>query len=125
MDDYWSYIGVGTSCFVLGWVISHWYCIRTFGDILEYFGITVDDLENMKIEELLVKKEDECDENEVAITVETVNGQLYAYTKENPRFLAQGRNREELINALGEKLSDATILISEGDEGFEIMTVEN
>jgi len=125
MDDYWSYIGVGTSCFVLGWVISHWYCIRTFGDILEYFGITVDDLENMKIEELLVKKEDEPDETEVAITVETVNGQLYAYTKENPRFLAQGRNREELINALGEKLSDVTILISEGDEGFELMTTEN
>jgi len=125
MDDYWSYIGVGTSCFVLGWVISHWYCIRTFGDILEYFGITVDDLENMKIEELLVKKGDESDETEVAITVETVNGQLYAYTKENPRFLAQGRNREELINALGEKLSDATILISEGDEGFELMTTEN
>jgi hypothetical protein len=125
MDDYWSYIGVGTSCFVLGWVISHWYCIRTFGDILEYFGITVDDLENMKIEELLAKKEDEPDETEVAITVETVNGQLYAYTKENPRFLAQGRNREELINALGEKLSDVTILISEGDEGFELMTTEN
>jgi hypothetical protein len=125
MDDYWSYIGVGTSCFVLGWVISHWYCIRTFGDILEYFGITVDDLENMKIEELLAKKEDEHDETEVAITVETVNGQLYAYTKENPRFLAQGRNREELITALGEKLSDATILISEGDEGFELMTTEN
>jgi len=125
MDDYWSYIGVGTSCFVLGWVISHWYCIRTFGDILEYFGITVDDLENMKIEELLVKKGDESDETEVAITVETVNGQLYAYTKENPRFLAQGRNREELINALGEKLSDVTILISEGDEGFELMTTEN
>jgi molybdopterin converting factor small subunit len=125
MDDYWSYIGVGVSCFVLGWVISHWYCIRTFGDILDYFGITVDDLENMNLEELLVDQEEESDENEVAITVEQVNGQLFAYTKENPRFLAQGRNREELITALGEKLSDVTILISEGDEGFEIMTVEN
>jgi hypothetical protein len=124
MDDYWSYIGVGTICFVLGWFISHWYCIRTFGDILEYFGITVDDLENMKIEELL-DNQGNSDETEVAITVETVNGQLYAYTKENPRFLAQGRNREELINALGEKLSDVTILISEGDEGFELMTTEN
>ena len=124
MDDYWTYIGVGTSCFVLGWVISHWYCIRTFGDILEYFGITVDDLENMKIEELL-DNQGNSDETEVAITVETVNGQLYAYTKENPRFLAQGRNREELITALGEKLSDVTILISEGDEGFELMTTEN
>lgn len=124
MDDYWSYIGVGTSCFVLGWVISHWYCIRTFGDILEYFGITVEDLENMKIEELL-DNQGNSDETEVAITVETVNGQLYAYTKENPRFLAQGRNREELITALGEKLSDVTILISEGDEGFELMTTEN
>jgi hypothetical protein len=124
MDDYWSYIGVGTSCFVLGWVISHWYCIRTFGDILDYFGITVDDLENMKIEELL-DNQGNSDETEVAITVETVNGQLYAYTKENPRFLAQGRNREELITALGEKLSDVTILISEGDEGFELMTTEN
>jgi hypothetical protein len=124
MDDYWSYIGVGVSCFVLGWVISHWYCIRTFGDILEYFGITVEDLENMKIEELL-DNQGNSDETEVAITVETVNGQLYAYTKENPRFLAQGRNREELITALGEKLSDVTILISEGDEGFELMTTEN
>jgi len=124
MDDYWSYIGVGTSCFVLGWVISHWYCIRTFGDILDYFGITVEDLENMKIEELL-DNQGNSDETEVAITVETVNGQLYAYTKENPRFLAQGRNREELITALGEKLSDVTILISEGDEGFELMTTEN
>ena len=125
MDDYWSYIGVGVSCFVLGWVISHWHCIRTFGDILDYFGITVEDLENMNLEELLVEKEEESDENEVSITVEQVNGQLFAYTKENPRFLAQGRNREELINALGEKLSDVTILISEGDEGFELMTAEN
>lgn len=123
MDDYWSYIGVGLGSFALGWGICHWHCIRTFSDILEYFGIGIEDLENMKLEE--VDEVDESDENEVAITVEQVNGQLFAYTKENPRFLAQGRNREELITALGVKLSDATILISEGDEGFEIMTVEN
>jgi hypothetical protein len=123
MDDYWSYIGVGLSSFVAGWVISHWYCIRTFGDILEYFGITIDDLENMKIEGLT--NTEQSDENEIAITVEQVNGQLYAYTKHNPRFLAQGGNREELITALGEKLNDATVLISEGDEGFELMTTEN
>jgi hypothetical protein len=76
----------------------------------------------MKIDYL---DEDVSSETEIAITVEQLNGNLYAYTKENPKFIAQGRNREELITALGQKLNDATILISEGDEGFEIMTVED
>lgn len=125
MDDYWSYIAVGVSSFVVGWVISHWYCIRTFGDILEYFGITTEDLENMKIEGFPIEHADESDENEVAITVEQVNGQLFAYTRENPRFLAQGRNREELLDALGQKLNNATILISEDDEGFHLMVTED
>jgi hypothetical protein len=122
MNDIWSYVAVSVVSFALGWCICHWHCIRTFGDILEYFGISIEDLENMKIDEL---DENVSSETEIAITVEQLNGNLYAYTKENPRFLAQGRDREELINALGQKLNDATILISEGDEGFEIMTVED
>jgi hypothetical protein len=125
MDDYWSYIAVGLGSFVLGWGICHWYCIRTFGDILEYFGITIADLENMKFDGFPIEHADESDENEVAITVEQVNGQLFAYTRENPRFLAQGRNREELLDALGQKLNNATILISEDDEGFHLMVTED
>lgn len=122
MNDIWSYVAVSVVSFALGWWICHWYCIRTFGDILEYFDISIEDLENMKIDYL---DENVSSETEIAITVEQLNGNLYAYTKENPKFLAQGRNREELITALGQKLNDATILISEGDEGFEIMTVED
>lgn len=114
------YVAVGVVCFIVGWSISYWSTVKTFAAILHYFGITNEDLESMNDD--LVRNITKPDETEVAITVEEVDGLLYAYTKENPRFLAQGRNREELLKALAAKLHDVTVLISEDDAGFHLLT---
>jgi hypothetical protein len=123
MSDVLSYVGVGVGSFVTGCVVAQAYSIHVFGEILEYFDISHDDLINMRH----VLRGDTVSEpsgREVAITVDDVDGTLYAYTKENPRFIAQGPNREALIISLGLALVNATILITEGDAGFAIMQPE-
>lgn len=98
----------------LGWHLSTRHHIQIFGDLLDALGVSPDELEKLKFD-------DDLDETTVAITVEKVGNNLYAYTKENPKFLAQGQTREELLKSLGEKLIDATVIIHEDDEGYEIM----
>lgn len=116
------YVAVGVVCFIIGWSISHWSTVKTFAAILHYFGITNEDLESMNDD--LVRNITKQDETTVAITVEEVDGMLYCYTKENPKFLAQGRNREELLKALAVKLHDVTVIISENDAGFHLLTTK-
>ena len=123
MSDVLSYVGVGVGSFVAGCVVAQAYSIHVFGEILEYFDISPDDLTNMR-RVLRGGTVPEPSDSEVAITVEDVDGTLYAYTKENPRFIAQGSNREALIISLGIALVNATILIAEGDAGFDIMQPE-
>lgn len=114
-DIVWYSISIVVVGFILGWKLSARHHMQIFGDILDALGVTESQLNAIRIDE------DGQEDKPIAITVEQVGGNLYAYTKENPRFLAQGTTPEELRQSLSERLLNADVIIYEDDAGYDVM----
>jgi len=51
----------------------------------------------------------------IDIKLETHNGMIYAFRKDNEEFLGQGENREQLITRLKEKLTQVRLVVAQED----------
>jgi hypothetical protein len=49
------------------------------------------------------------------ITIERVGNQFYCYDKQNNWFLAQGRDRDEIVERLKQQFPDRVIYVDGGD----------
>ena len=52
----------------------------------------------------------------IEIKVEKHSDTLYAFRKDNDAFLGQGSTREQLIEAMGQRLKNVRLIVVEGDE---------
>lgn len=112
--------------FYVGYKIAEAILLFTFKKVLEEFNIGAKELESIS-ERLGVEypknptaaAEDSEEEElpKVAIEVEQLGTTLYAYRKDNGRFLGQATSPEELIIRIGERLSNVKLIVSREDGG--------
>jgi hypothetical protein len=101
--------------FVVGAKVSHIWQQFVFTEILKDLGVTDQQLKN------LIKDAAETDDGDhlerLEIRIDEHQGQLYAYTLDDNRFLGQGKDRDELIDRLKLNLTNVRLIIQEENGG--------
>ena len=59
---------------------------------------------------------EEADLERIEIKVEKHSETLYAFRKDNDAFLGQGSTREQLIEAMGQRMKNVRLIVVEGNE---------
>lgn len=118
MMDIFTLIAVAVVAGLVGYRIADHLHKSVLADLLERAGVTPEKLEQVMAD---LKKEvegDEAAEQEfpnLEVTIEQHSNTLYAFRKDNNQFLGQGKDREELIKMISEKVSNVTLVIAEAD----------
>ncbi len=112
--------------FWLGSRLSASFHIRLFKMILEDLGIDNTKLINMARkhgaefitpeQEAKFKEIEEGNLEKIEIKVEKHEEMLYAFRTDNDAFLGQGTTREQLIEAMAQRLKNVTLTVVEGNE---------
>lgn len=116
--DIFTLIAVAVVAGLVGYRIADHLHKSVLADLLERAGVTPEKLEQVMAD---LKKEvegDEAAEQEfpnLEVTIEQHSNTLYAFRKDNNQFLGQGKDREELIKMISEKVSNVTLVIAEAD----------
>jgi hypothetical protein len=119
--DILIYLLVGFALgYSLGTVITTIRTARAFKSILEDLGVTTEQLLKLrdKIDQPEAKPQADA---EIEIRLETHNGQIYAYRKDNSQFLAQGPDRDRLIQHLNYTFANGARLIIREQDGAELV----
>lgn len=105
----------------LGWVSSNAWNRWLFEELLTRLNISDRDLINLT-NELETEEAQEGDHlPELEIRVEQVNGCLFAYSVEDDRFIAQGKDREQLLENLVHNLNQVRVICHD-DQGAHYIT---
>ena len=115
--------------FIIGFVLGHkmatWFHVAAFKKILEELGVTNDQLRKLGLKaarDLGVKPPKELEESaasdleEIHIKLEQHQGQIYAFRIDNDQFLAQGTDREALIEALKNRMTGVRLIVDQGGD---------
>lgn len=108
--------------FWLGWRISAaWHehmHTEAFKSILEDMGATEAQMRKVARKNNIKLKDEqpEDDLEEIHIKLEQHQGQIYAFRVDNDGFLAQGQDRESLLNHLKQRMNNVRLVIDEGGE---------
>ena len=114
---------------VLGWRASAVFYIGVLKSLLNELGVTNQQLikvaknaaaslgieEQQQVQELESRIDAEGLER-IEIKVEKHSETLYAFRKDNDQFLGQGASREQLIEAMGQRMKNVRLIVVEGDE---------
>ncbi len=110
--------------FVIGQKLTQFWQQMVFHEILKDLGVKDQDLKRLaaKVETKLASGDDpkEPQLEHIEVRIEQHQGQLYAYTVKEDRFLGQGADREALIRRISEDLNNVRLVISE-ENGAEFV----
>ncbi len=104
---------------ILGHRISSAVSQAAFKKILEELGIQEKDMRDLARRNGISLPEPEAAEpelEEIHIKLEQHQGQIYAFRADNDGFLAQGTDRESLIQHLQQRMMNVRLVIDEGGE---------
>jgi hypothetical protein len=103
---------------IVGYRIADHIHQSVIADLLDRAGVTPEKMEQI-MQDLQREMEPESktpkEFPDLEITIEQHSNTLYAYRKDTAEFLAQGKNREELIETISKKVSNVTLIIAEAD----------
>lgn len=115
--------------FAVGWMlgskVTRTILERVFSEILKDLSIGPDNLKpladkyNMKMTK--VEKDNETNEEleVVEVKIEEHHGALYAFRKDNDKFLGQGANRDELIERMRHEFSGTVKMVVSKEDGAD------
>lgn len=117
---------LAVTAFVVGWILGGLITTvkqaQAFKSILQDLGVTTEQLLALK------RKIDKADEpaaepreNVVEITLEQHNDVIYAYRKSDSQFLAQGQDRDALIQHLNHTFANGARLIVREQDGAALV----
>jgi hypothetical protein len=117
--------------FVIGWILG-WRindAVRTTAmrHLLKELGITERDLRAAAARngiEISAAPDTAADETVVEVKLEQHGGQIFAYRKSDDTFLAQGTDRDSLIDRLNQTMKPCRILIDKED-GADLLQKNN
>jgi hypothetical protein len=108
--------------FFLGWKASEAWHLIAFRKLMEDLNITNDQLVKVARDngiDLTEKAEPDKEDQEphlvVDVRLEQLDGVILAYRKSDDQFLAQGPDRESLIQRLTENLTPCRVVIAKED----------
>lgn len=114
------------AAFIVGWVLgSTWTSIKqamAFKNILNDLGVTTEQL--IKLKDRIDREEEPQQtprENVIEITLEQHNDVIYAYRKSDSQFLAQGQDRDALIQHLNHTFANGARLIVREVDGAALV----
>ena len=111
--------------FCLGYVLgSFWTMIRqaqAFKNILNDLGVTTEQLLRLRDRMEAEDTPDEPRENVIEVRLEKQGDEIYAYRKDNSQFLAQGRDRDQLIEHLKLTFAQGARLIIREEDGADLV----
>ena len=120
---------LAVTAFVFGWVagalITTIKQAQAFKSILQDLGVTTEQLLALKRKIDRVEEPQAAPrENIVEIVLEQHNGVIYAYRKSDSQFLAQGADRDALIQHLNHTFANgARLIIREADGAHLVKTL--
>jgi hypothetical protein len=112
---------------ILGWRINDALRTAAIRALLKELGVTDQDLRAAAARngiEIAEAPEDAADEEVVEIKLEQHGGQIFAYRKSDDTFLAQGTDRDSLIDRLNQTMRPCRILIDKED-GADLLQKNN
>lgn len=112
----------------VGWVVGSWFTAikqaLAFKDILKDLGVTTEQLTKLK-DRMDLEEEEESQtparETVVEVKLEQHSGIIYAYRKDNDQFLAQGNDRDKLIEHLNHTFAQGARLIIREEDGAALV----
>lgn len=108
----------------IGYKIAEAMLLFTIKKILEELDISQKELDaltkrlGMEVPTAAAENLAEEDLPKVSIEIEKLGNTLYAYRKDNGRFLGQATSPEELIALMAEKLQDVKLTVTPEDGGL-------
>ena len=117
LTDPWFWVPIA---FWVGWKISELWQMVTFKELLSDLGVKQQDLEKIK-DQLEQADTDPEDENShlpiLEVRVEQHPEGLFAYRKVDDSFIAQGKDREGLMENLVNNLNNVRVIVHKEDGG--------
>lgn len=117
-----TFILIGLA-FAAGWFLgSIWTTIRqamAFQSILKELGITTEQLIDLR--DRVDPQPEPTSETVVEITLEQHDDVIYAYRKTDSQFLAQGTDRDTLIDHLNKTFANGARLIIREEDGAHLV----
>jgi ABC-type multidrug transport system fused ATPase/permease subunit len=107
--------------FIIGWKVSQVWHLFTFKQILQDLKVSNSDLHKLAKEQgiELDSSDDEEDENSnlpvLEVKVEQHPEGLFAYRKADGFFIAQGKDREKLMENLVNNLTNVRVVVAKED----------
>lgn len=106
-----------------GWWASKIFHLHLLRSILKDLGVSQQDLLS-----LLNRSEEESSDDpeldQIDIKIEKHSNTLYAFRKDNDQFLGQGNSKEQLIEAMAQRMKNVRLIVVEGREYMESKTVD-
>ena len=111
---------------IVGWKVNDLLFKITFGKMLSDAGVTDKDLEKFvrhwaPVLEKELKGTTDDVRPEVFVKIEQHHGALYAFRKDDDKFLGQGTTREELVERLKEQFEGEVTVTVKEEDGAEYM----
>jgi hypothetical protein len=104
---------------IVGWKLSSLWNVIAFKKLLEDLGVTEQQLAQLKdrLESALpdLAEDTEQPQKIVEVRLEQHGSAILAYRKDNDQFLAQGADRDSLIQRLTENLTPCRVVIAKED----------
>jgi hypothetical protein len=117
LTDPWFWVPIA---FWVGWKISELWQMVTFKELLSDLGVKQQDLEKIK-DQLEQADTDPEDENShlpiLEVRIEQHPEGLFAYRKVDDSFIAQGKDREGLMENLVNNLNNVRVIVHKEDGG--------
>jgi hypothetical protein len=101
----------------LGFKINDILIKHTFGEMIKQAGLQDQDLDKFVEHWSPLLQEESQSNPTLEITLEQQGDMIYAYRKDNSKFLAQGRDQAELTAALARDWPGVTLLVRKEEGG--------
>lgn len=119
MSDELLYILIFAAGAFVGYKINEMFMVWIFRKMLDDAGVTTNDL-NKFTDHWKTKLGNDDQLTDVEIKIEKHNDQLYAFHLANNEFIAQGKTREELLDAIEKRMNNVKLIISQ-ENGAEFI----
>ena len=124
MDDTILYVLIFAAGAFCGYKLNEMLMVHIFAKMMEDAGITDSQLNKFTDHWKTKLGTDAEDESvtleDVEVKIEQHNDQLYAFRVENDEFIAQGKNKEELLTAIEKRMTNVKLIISP-EHGAELV----
>lgn len=115
-----QYLIVGGVAFWLGCTFTNFWNRVVFKQILDDLGVSQQQLEKLAHDVGVETSEETAELERVSIKIEQHQGILYAFREDTDQFIAQGSDRESLIDAIAKRMTNVRLVIKE-ENGAELV----